>query len=183
MKSTRPESVLELLHLGKLQQGTFVPNIACYLLFANDPTERFNGCRIRFLRFEGEQEGAGDRFNAIKDRYIHGPVPQIIAETATFLGGQLREFSRLGPDGKFTTAKEYPVPVWYEAIVNACIHRSYGLRNMDVFVKMFDDRLVIERPWWVSTARDAGQHLRDASSSEPQTDEGDEVSRLCQVCS
>ena len=140
------ESVLELLHLGKLGQGTFVPNSACYLLFANDPTEQFNGCRIRFLRFEGEREGVGDRFNAIKDRYIHGPVPQIIAATATFLDGQLREFSRLGPDGKFTTAKEYPVAAWYEAIVNACIHRSYGLRNMDVFVKMFDDRLVIESP-------------------------------------
>ena len=140
------EDILELLHLGKLQNGTFVANVACYLLFANDPMELFHGCRVRFLRFEGEQEGVGDRFNAVKDRYIEGPVPFIITETAAFLDGQLREFSRLGPDGKFTTAKEYPVVAWYEAIVNACVHRSYGLRNMDIFVKMFDDRLVIESP-------------------------------------
>src|SRR4029077_6800051 len=41
---------------------------------------------------------------------------------------------------------EYPRDAWYEAIVNACVHRSYGMKNMNVFVKMFDDRLVIESP-------------------------------------
>ena len=30
--------------------------------------------------------------------------------------------------------------------MNACVHRSYGLKNMNIFVKMFDDRLVIESP-------------------------------------
>jgi hypothetical protein len=32
------------------------------------------------------------------------------------------------------------------ALVNACVHRSYGLTNMNIFVKMFDDKLVIEIP-------------------------------------
>ena len=36
--------------------------------------------------------------------------------------------------------------VWYEAIVNACAHRSYNLKTMTVFVKMFDSKLVIESP-------------------------------------
>lgn len=31
-------------------------------------------------------------------------------------------------------------------IVNACVHRSYHARTMPVFVKMFDDRLVVESP-------------------------------------
>ena len=31
-------------------------------------------------------------------------------------------------------------------IVNACVHRSYVLKNMVVFVKIFDDRLVVESP-------------------------------------
>lgn len=140
------EEVLELLHLGRIRGGSFVPNVACYLLFAIDPSEKFHGCRVRFLRFEGQREGVGEKFNAIKDVYVSGTVPVIIAKTADLLDGQLREFSRLGPDGKFTTAKEYPPGAWYEAVVNACVHRSYGLRNMDIFVKMFDDRLVIESP-------------------------------------
>jgi len=41
---------------------------------------------------------------------------------------------------------EYPEEAWYEVVVNACAHRSYGLRNMNVMVRMFDDRLVVESP-------------------------------------
>jgi len=58
----------------------------------------------------------------------------------------MRTFSRLGRDGKFYTAPEYPHAAWHEAVVNACVHRSYSLKNMTVFVRMFDDRLVIESP-------------------------------------
>src|SRR5205085_4440220 len=39
-----------------------------------------------------------------------------------------------------------PKFAWYEAIVNACVHRSYGLKNMNIFVKMFDNRLEIVSP-------------------------------------
>ena len=35
---------------------------------------------------------------------------------------------------------------WYEALVNACVHRSYNLKNMNIFIRMFDDRLEIESP-------------------------------------
>ena len=69
-----------------------------------------------------------------------------IVDISELLSSQLREFSKLGEDGKFYTAPEYPLEAWYEAIVNACVHRSYGLKNMNIFVKMFDDRLVIESP-------------------------------------
>jgi ATP-dependent DNA helicase RecG len=58
----------------------------------------------------------------------------------------MRNFTRLGSDGKFFTAPEYPKDAWLEAIVNACVHRSYNLKNMNIFVKMFDDRLEVESP-------------------------------------
>jgi ATP-dependent DNA helicase RecG len=58
----------------------------------------------------------------------------------------LREFSRLGEDGVFYSAPEYPSTAWTEALVNACVHCSYGLKNMNIFIKMFDDKLVIESP-------------------------------------
>ncbi len=44
------------------------------------------------------------------------------------------------------TDTEYPSDVWLEAIVNACVHRSYNLKNMNIFVKILDDRLVVESP-------------------------------------
>jgi ATP-dependent DNA helicase RecG len=141
------EDILQLNHLGKLVSGKFVPNNACTLLFANDPRSCFSGCKIRFLRFDGETEGTGEKFNAIKDVIVdEGPVPKQIVAFEKVMDGQIREFSRLGKDGIFYTAPEYPKQAWYEAIVNACVHRSYSLKSMNIFVKMFDDRLVIESP-------------------------------------
>jgi ATP-dependent DNA helicase RecG len=140
------EEVLELRHLGRMDGTVFRPNSACVLLFARDPGAEFPGSKIRFFRFDGETERTGEHFNAVKDETIEGPLPIQIREIERLLDGQLREFARLEPDGKFYSAPEYPGLAWYEAIVNACVHRSYGLRNMNIFVKMFDDRLVIESP-------------------------------------
>jgi len=140
------EEILELRHLGKRSLEGFTPNVAGALLFARDPRSHFPGCRMRFIRFEGEHEGVGDRFNVIKDIWIEGSVPRQLEEAERIVDNQLRDFSRLGPDGKFYTAPEYPRDAWYEALVNACVHRSYGLRHMHITIKMFDDRLEVESP-------------------------------------
>jgi ATP-dependent DNA helicase RecG len=141
------EEILKLTHLGLVTTIGFIPNNACVLLFAKDPRLEFPGCKIRFLRFDGEYEGTGEKFNAVKDIWIDsGPLPKLIVEAEKVMDAQVREFNRLGTDGIFYTAPEYPKLAWYEAIVNACAHRSYGLKNMNIFIKMFDDRLVIESP-------------------------------------
>lgn len=140
------EQILELRHLGTVRTGGFVPNVACLLLFAKDPSGAFPGCRVRFRRFEGEQEQTGANYNAVKDYWIEGNLADIIERTSQILESQIREFSKLGPDGHFYAAPEYPHDAWFEAIVNACVHRSYGMRNMHITVEMFYDRLVIESP-------------------------------------
>lgn len=141
------EEILVLRHLGKMDNGYFTPNIACALTFAKDPQGKFPGCKIRFLRFEGEREGTGDKWNPIKDIPIdEGSVPLLIAEAEKVIDSQLRTFTRLGTDNKFHTLPEYPKMAWYEALVNACVHRSYNLKNMNIFIRMFDDRLEIESP-------------------------------------
>ena len=148
LNSHTTEELLVLAHLAKRNPGsaTIIPNMACALLFAGDPRLKFPGCYIRFLRFDGETERTGEKFNAVKDLDVYGNLPALIVGTEKVLGDQLRDFSRLGKDGKFFTAPEYPKPAWYEAIVNACVHRSYSLRTMNVFIKMFDDRLEVESP-------------------------------------
>jgi ATP-dependent DNA helicase RecG len=139
--------ILELRRLGKRVTGKFIPNTACVLLFARDPLSVFPGCKIRFLRHEGEIEGTGEKWNVVKDVLLEGPIPQLIQDAEKTLVSQLREFSRLGPDGKFYTAPEYPKGAWFEAVVNACVHRSYGtLKNMNIFIRVFDDRMEIESP-------------------------------------
>jgi ATP-dependent DNA helicase RecG len=78
--------------------------------------------------------------------FIDGPIPTIIQETENVIAGQMRDFTRLGKGGKFYTRPEYPQDAWLEALVNACVHRSYNLKNMTIFAKMFDNRLVVESP-------------------------------------
>jgi ATP-dependent DNA helicase RecG len=138
--------VLEHRRLGVIKGTTFIPNVACALAFGRDPVKLFPGCEIRFLRVDGEVEKSGEEYNIIKRLQAEGPIPRLIADAANIISSQLREFSILGEDGHFYSAPEYPYPAWYEALVNACVHRSYGLKNMNVFVKMFDDKLVIESP-------------------------------------
>lgn len=140
------EEILQHRRLGRLHNGSFVPNTACVLVFAVDPLLKFPGCQIRFLRYEGESEKTGEDYNVIKDIQVEGPIPRLLERAAAVLESQLRDFSALGKNGKFYTVTEYPRSAWYEALVNACVHRSYGLRNRPVFVKMFDDRLVVESP-------------------------------------
>lgn len=140
------EQILALRHLGKIESGRFIPNVACVLLFAKDPTGKFPGCRMRFRRFEAEQEQTGANYNAVKEYWAEGNVPSVIERMAQILESQIREFSRLGPDGHFQPDPEYPHDAWFETIVNASVHRSYGMRNMHTTVEMFYDRLVIESP-------------------------------------
>lgn len=150
MNLTQSISVEEIFanrRLGKLNEGKLIPNAACVLVFAKDPRFSFPGLKIQLMRFEGEREGVGAEWNAVKHEFIEGPIPALLVSAAKFLDGQLRDFSSLGPDGRFYSAPEYPRDVWYEALVNALVHRSYGaMKNMTINVKMFDDRLEIESP-------------------------------------
>src|SRR5579871_1850154 len=140
------EQILALRHLGKIENQVFVPNTACVLLFAKDPSSKFPGCRLRFRKFEEEHEKTGANYNAVKDYWAEGNLPTIIDRTAEILESQIRDFSKLGPDGRFRPHPEYPHVARFETIVNACVHRSYGMRNMHITVEMFYDRLVIESP-------------------------------------
>jgi ATP-dependent DNA helicase RecG len=145
-ESRGKEEILVLRHLGEMVHGKFVPNKACALLFSNDPVKEIRGCRIRFMRFDGKEEGVGERFNATKDLWIEGKIPDQLVQVESAISTQLREFSRLGEDGKFSTSPEYPKVAWFEAVVNAVCHRSYNLETIPVFIKMFDDRLEVISP-------------------------------------
>jgi ATP-dependent DNA helicase RecG len=141
--------VLENRHLGKFEANEFKPNNACALLFARDPCALFAGCKVRFIRFEGNREGTGEQYNAVKDIWVEGTIPSIIVRAADAIRSQVRTFRPMSKVGqKFDMVDEYPDLAWHEAIVNACVHRSYGngMKNISVFVRMFDDHLEIESP-------------------------------------
>jgi ATP-dependent DNA helicase RecG len=85
--------ILELRHLGAIKSAQFQPNIACAILFAKDPGKIIPGARLRFLRFEGNEEGTGAKFNAIRDEWLEGPAPRLILEAEKVIESQVRNFS------------------------------------------------------------------------------------------
>lgn len=139
------QDILKAYHLGRERSGTFVCNNACALLFALDPVTVFPGLLIHFLRYNGTEALSGHEYNVIKDRMISGRIVKIIQEAAELIDSNIREFTEFR-DGKFYTTPEYPRDAWYEMLVNACVHRSYNIRNAPIFVRMFDDRIEVESP-------------------------------------
>lgn len=145
----RPYSVTDVLalcKLGKHRATGFEPNLACALLFASDPRMVAPGAFIRVIRYHGTEERFGQNQNVLADEFFEGPLAEQLVAVEQYLDQQVRSFIRLGIDGRFQKHPEYPKGVWLEAIVNALVHRSYNLKNMNIFVKMFEDRMTIESP-------------------------------------
>lgn len=140
------EDVLALSKLGRRMGGLFAPNLACALLFANDSRSVCPGAYIRVIRYDGVEEKFGHNLNSVAGGVFEGPLSQQLADADRFIASQIRNFTRLGPDGRFASNPEYPRSVWLEAVVNAVVHRSYNLKHMNIFVKMFEDKMVVESP-------------------------------------
>ena len=143
--SISDEEIFESLRLGRRKDGKFLPNNVCALMFAKDPQISFAGSYVHFLRYSGNEEKSGSEYNVTKDRIISGTILDIIKNAASTLDANLREFT-VFQNGKFHSVAEYPHDAWYELLVNAIVHRSYNARTRPVFVKMFDDHLVVESP-------------------------------------
>jgi ATP-dependent DNA helicase RecG len=140
------EDVLVQRRLATFEAGRFRPRHSALWLFAKDPMRRFPGCKVRFIRYEGTEERTGAELNVIRDVMIEGAVPILIRDATQAVFAQLREYRALQPDGTFSLVPEYPLDCVREAIVNACAHRSYSMRNSNVFIRMFDNRLEVESP-------------------------------------
>jgi ATP-dependent DNA helicase RecG len=126
--------------------GTLRVNIAGVLLFAQRPQHWHPRCGIRVVKWEGTERRTGAQLNVVKDRIFELPLPTLLDQTFDFVGALLREFTRLGPDGKFVTTPEFPPFAWQEAVTNAVVHRSYGIRGRQTEVFLFDDRLEVISP-------------------------------------
>ncbi len=137
--------LLELARLGKRRNGKFSPNLACALLFAHDPCAVIPGSMIRILRYDGTKEEFGKDLNVIFDSYADGPIPKMLEQARQKISSQIRSYQRL-TGSKLERRQEYPEAAWYEAVVNAVGHRSYNLKAQNIFVKMFNDRIVVESP-------------------------------------
>jgi hypothetical protein len=116
------------------------------LLIGKDPKACLPGAYVRLIRYEGREKKAGESHNVVKDETFSDPLPRLVQRLSEFIQSQFREFTFMGPDGKFVHEPEYPKVVWLEAIVNALVHRSYSQSNAPVFVEIYDDRIEVKSP-------------------------------------
>lgn len=126
---------------GKIQISS-----AAILLFGKNPQLYFPRARVRFIRYEGNEERVGVEMNVIKDVIFEGTILKMITDAVVYLDTQIKEKTYLGENGLFVTEEEYPKFVRQEIIVNAVTHRDYSIRGTDIQIKMFDGRIVVESP-------------------------------------
>lgn len=119
---------------------------AAILLFGKNTQLYFPRARVRFIRYEGTEEKFGAEMNVVKDVIFEGNILNMIEKSIAYLDTQIKEKTYLGSDGRFVTEEEYPKFVRQKIIVNAVTHRDYNIRGTDIQIKMFDDRIVVERP-------------------------------------
>ncbi len=140
------EEILVDRHLLVQQDGIYVP-LNCLVLFAaKDPLKVHAGARVRVQRFDGTEEGSGETFAPLVDTYLEGNIPRIIREGDAALASMNYNVTWLSKEGKFVTTPEYPKWAWFEALVNALVHRSYSYSGTETFIKFFSDRMEIESP-------------------------------------
>jgi predicted HTH transcriptional regulator len=140
------EQLLLSRHLAKRKNGELHLAKAGLLILGKDPKAHLPGAYVRFVRYQGTEKKTGHSDNVVKDEIFTGPLPRLVHRLIDFLRSQLREFTFMGPEGKFLKESEYPEFAWQEAMVNALVHRSYSQVNTPIFMDMYDDRLEIKSP-------------------------------------
>lgn len=150
LKEARPswsnEEILVDRHLLIRNGNLKFPTNALVLLAALDPRKSIPGCRVRVQRFSTEYEGSGSSYSPIKDTFIEGSVVKIIQDAMPVIRELNYNVTWLNKEGKFVTTTEYPEHACLEALVNACVHRSYSFSGSEVTVKFFPERFEVESP-------------------------------------
>ncbi len=140
------EEVLIDRHLLRKINGQIRPCNSLLLLAGKDPGLTIPGCRVRIQRFDTQVEGAGENYAPLKDYIVEGNLVKILQQSQEIIASLIFDVTWLGADGKFVTTPEYPQHAWLEALVNACVHRSYSFSGTEITVKLFPDRMEVESP-------------------------------------
>jgi len=120
--------------------------VAAVLLFAQHPQAWLPEASVRVLRYQGTERGTGARQRLLDDVRIEGPIPVQLTNARRAVFDQLPTRRALAATGRFERVGLVPQDAWLEGLVNAVIHRSYGVSGDHIRIEIFDDRVEIESP-------------------------------------
>jgi predicted HTH transcriptional regulator len=120
---------------------------AGFLFFSSNPRRLFASAYVRVLRFEVDVEESLDRGATTFDKDFDGALPNIIRKLRTFFrdSALFRTMIRRSSNGGFIEDPEYPILAVDEAVVNAVIHRDYGVPAA-IHCIAYRNGLVVENP-------------------------------------
>lgn len=116
-------------------------SLAGLVLFGKQPQNILTHAYISAVRWVGVEAG-----ETIIDRQdITGRLPQQIEQAEAFVLRNTRLSTKI-EGARQEDRREYPRAAVREAVVNAVIHRDYGLEGAQILLYIFDDRLEIRSP-------------------------------------
>lgn len=113
------------------------------LLFAKQPEQYISGAYIDLAVYHHDIPDG----NTVDSRQITGPLPEQIAKVVSYFQASPLTpiLSRKSGDGR----RDYPSYIdtaLQEAVVNAVIHRDYGVAGSQIIIRMFPDRIEFQNP-------------------------------------
>lgn len=147
------EALLRNLELMTESAGTRVATVDGLLLFGKAPERHLPQSGVRAICYPGAEPAYATR----ADEDLRGPLAPLGAADGSIVEGglvdQAWDFVRRNtmPTARLEGARridgwEYPESVIREALVNALVHRDYGIAGADVMLAIYADRLEIQSP-------------------------------------
>lgn len=130
LKLVAPDEINEL-------RGT----VAGILLCTDRPDEFVRGAVIEAVRYDGNVLGEAPQLDAVA---ITGPLDVQIRDALRFVRRNMWVAARKDP-GRVETMQFDPRAV-FESVVNAVLHRDYGMENRKIRLFIFDDRIELYSP-------------------------------------
>lgn len=130
----------ELISFGLVDDKGMLTNAGA--LMADNSPIRWS--RVFCTRWNGLDKGGGV-VDAIDDAEYSGSLISLLNEGTAFIKRNMKTMWRKTSDSRIDMP-EYCERSYFEALVNALVHRDYLVNGSEVHIDMFDDRMVIYSP-------------------------------------
>lgn len=141
-KNESEEERLRLLSNTDILNESGNATVAGILIFGINPQRHLYNAGISFAHFKGREIDE----ELIDKQIVEGTLDFQIDATLSVIKNNLLHNSVIEGSKTIDTNLQYPEKVFRELIVNACVHRNYGIHGSRIRIFMFSDRIEFHSP-------------------------------------